>query len=379
MPFARRGGEADDIGSAPRGELVALDSPRPPSASAGRAAAWSPPGSPPRGTTSSALRPAGAAPPPAPRRRRAEGSARRPRLRDSRPPPPRLRGVPARGVPARGDGAPDELEPRLASVSAAETHSLRFTGLSILVLVIGRRPAACVARQRMRVGGVPGAVVAAEGEQRGAPPRPPRPRPPPRASARAHLRRGGRRRARRRRAPRAALRCRGARRPRRRRRRRTTPRPPRPPRRRAAPAARPRAELAPGHGHGVRAAKSSPETSPALPAQTPPNTYTSVTARDPPPKLAATCPARAVGAAPVARGATQLRAARSMTCTSSSRRPRLSSPPNTTIFAPASPRTSVAVCPPRAGGATARADPGEPTRSSPCPASTRPARLTIPD
>mmetsp|Transcript_5947 Transcript_5947/g.25293 ORF Transcript_5947/g.25293 Transcript_5947/m.25293 type:complete len:402 (+) Transcript_5947:738-1943(+) len=104
----------------------------------------------------------------------------------------------------------------------------------------------------------------------------------------------------------------------------------------------------------VSSAKSSPETSPAAPAETPPNTYTSVTAREPPPKLAATCPARAAGATPRICGATQLLSARSMTCTSSSRRPRLSSPPNTTIFAPASPRTSVAVCPPRAGGAGPR-------------------------
>ena len=103
----------------------------------------------------------------------------------------------------------------------------------------------------------------------------------------------------------------------------------------------------------VSRTKSSPDTSPAKPRATPPNTNTLVTAPAPAPKLAATCPARGVGAAP-GRGESGVDhriVCKSTTWTSSRSLPRRSSPPNTMILAPYAPRTSVALWPPLARGA----------------------------
>ena len=148
IPFARRGGEADDIGSAPCGELVALEPPPPTfrisRSSCSLVSARLASRRDDLERSSASRRRASASASAAPRGGLgAEDSSARLASSASA-----ARGVPARGVPARGDGAPDGLEPRLASVSAAETHSLRFTGLSILVLVIGRRPAAGHTRAR---------------------------------------------------------------------------------------------------------------------------------------------------------------------------------------------------------------------------------------
>ena len=188
MPFARRGGEADDIGSAPR-RLVAQAPPptfRISRSSCSLVSARLASRRDDLERSSASRRRASASA----WRRRARGrrgglvcATRVLRLRGSRRAGSRRAG--SRGRRAGRTRASSGLRLRRGDPLLA-LHGAQHLGLG------HRQAPGGGPLQRMRVGGVPGAVVAAEGEQRGAPPHGHHARALRRErGARAHLRRGG--------------------------------------------------------------------------------------------------------------------------------------------------------------------------------------------